>query len=226
MPVKRLIQSLLRPFGYQLVQSQRVAARPGAGPHPTPPPELGLHRTLRGLVARGFRPAAVAEVGAAHGQWTRTALLFWPQARYFLIEPQSDYQPALAALSQARPNVQYLIAEAGRAPGVTLDGLLAGGQMAAPQFIKIGGQRNALIVLEGATAALAQCVGLMVALNFHRAAPGEPLLHEVLAWLVARGFWPYEVVDVSRRPRDGAMSQCDLLFVREGHRLLSEREVE
>jgi hypothetical protein len=36
-----------------------------------------------------------------------------------------------------------------------------------------------------------------------------------------QGFRPYEVVDVLRRPYDGAMGQCDLLFVRENHWLVS-----
>ena len=38
-----------------------------------------------------------------------------------------------------------------------------------------------------------------------------------------RGFQPYEIVDVLRRPYDGAMGQCDVLFCRRGHWLSAQQ---
>lgn len=48
------------------------------------------------------------------------------------------------------------------------------------------------------------------------------LFHEVISYMVERKFRPYEIVDVLRRPLDGAMGQCDVLFVKEDHPLLAD----
>jgi hypothetical protein len=50
------------------------------------------------------------------------------------------------------------------------------------------------------------------------------LVHEAVPWMADRGLVPYEFVDVLRRPRDGAMGQCDVLFVREDHWLRADRQ--
>jgi FkbM family methyltransferase len=42
------------------------------------------------LKARNFSPHHIVDVGANHGYWTRTALHYFPEAYYTLIEPQ-DY---------------------------------------------------------------------------------------------------------------------------------------
>ena len=40
------------------------------------------------LKRRGFSPNHIVDVGANHGYWTRTALKYFPDAYYTLIEPQ------------------------------------------------------------------------------------------------------------------------------------------
>ena len=40
------------------------------------------------LKRRGFSPNHIVDVGANHGYWTRTALNYFPDAYYTLIEPQ------------------------------------------------------------------------------------------------------------------------------------------
>ena len=53
-----------------------------------------------GFEAHGFSPNHIVDVGANHGYWTRTALKYFPDAYYTLIEPQ-DF---------LRENVQDLLA--------------------------------------------------------------------------------------------------------------------
>jgi FkbM family methyltransferase len=77
--VKTLVQSLLRPFGLRLsrLQTDRL-------------PDFGstvLFNTLRRF---GFSPRLIFDVGANHGNWTRSSLSYFPAAEYVLIEPQ-DY---------------------------------------------------------------------------------------------------------------------------------------
>lgn len=48
-------------------------------------------------------------------------------------------------------------------------------------------------------------------------------LDQTIAFMSEHGFIHYEFVDFLRRPLDGAMGQCDILFVRSGHPLVSDR---
>src|SRR5262249_500883 len=47
-------------------------------------------------------------------------------------------------------------------------------------------------------------------------------LDVTVAYMAERGFIPYEFVDFMRRPLDGAMGQCDILFIKKGHRLVQD----
>jgi hypothetical protein len=81
--------------------------------------------------------------------------------------------------------------------------------------LKIDTQGYELQVLAGASKTLekAQLVILEVALIEINC--GGPVLHEVIAYMYVRGFVVYDIVETHRRPLDGALSQVDLLFVRE-----------
>jgi FkbM family methyltransferase len=45
-----------------------------------------------------FAPARIIDVGANRGEWTRTALQFFPQARYTFVEPQEHLKAHVQAL--------------------------------------------------------------------------------------------------------------------------------
>lgn len=42
-------------------------------------------------------------------------------------------------------------------------------------------------------------------------------LDQSIGFMAEAGFAPYEFVDFLRRPVDGAMGQCDILFIRREH---------
>ena len=216
------------------------------------PHSVGMRTCLSGLAARGFRPASILDVGAASGGWTELALEFWPEARCFLVEPVQEQLELLEARLRSHRNLTVLplalgseagegtigvdptfldgssiVYESGRSrlvPVTTIDCLLATGRIDQPQFIKIDVQGYELEVLKGGEASLRSCPLVLVEVEFRRFAPAMPLVHEVISWLTRRGYQVYEVADVLRRPIDGAMGQCDLLFCREGHELLRSSE--
>jgi len=72
---------------------------------------------LEDLVARGFSPRGILDVGANRGDWSRMALEIFPDARFLLVEPQTEMKPMLKALSEENPNCSYLIAGVGRESG-------------------------------------------------------------------------------------------------------------
>jgi FkbM family methyltransferase len=186
--------------------------------------------------------------GAAYGDWTRFACRCWPDARFLMIEPLIEFADALNVLARQCPNTRWINAAAGAEAGVqeigigrnlltsslaypgqtqravpvvTIDNLMSDGSLQQPGLMKLDVQGYEIKVLEGAHTATAGCTAVMRELPFYRFAPGMSLVHESIAWMAARGFRPYEIVDTMRRPLDGAMGQCDILFVREAHALLS-----
>jgi FkbM family methyltransferase len=102
--VKRLVQASLEKLGYRLVP---IEGRPNDG--------LSLFFSF--LYARGFRPVHVIDVGANHGNWTRTALRFFPDAQYTLIEPQDFLRQHVQDLITSGYKIRWITAGAGDAAG-------------------------------------------------------------------------------------------------------------
>ena len=209
------------------------------------PPEWGIEACFQGLVDRGYAPRAVLDVGASTGGWSIFAMQYWPKATYFLLEANEERRPELEKLKRTASNVNYLIAGAADIDGqlplgvraddlnansfayprqesrmvevVRIDRLLREGRFAPPQFLKIDVQGFERNVLEGAHATIQHCDFVLLELNLIHFAPGMMLLHEGTHWMNEHGMVAYEIVDALRRPLDGAMAQCDVLFVRWDH---------
>ena len=69
------------------------------------------------LRARGFRPAAILDVGAYDGRWSTMAAEPFPDARFFLIEPQVEMKASLDSFCARHPGSRWVLAGAGAAPG-------------------------------------------------------------------------------------------------------------
>ena len=100
-------------------------------------------------------------------------------------------------------------------PAVTLDGLRAARGLKAPFLIKADVQGAELDVLAGATETLREAEYVVLEVSFFEFFRGGPLFHDVVAFMRARGFVPYDIFGFQYRPLDGALSQADVAFVRE-----------
>jgi FkbM family methyltransferase len=76
----RLVRSTLKHFGYGLVRLEYAK------------PSYGLDCLFPLLKQRGFAPRHILDVGANRGLWTRTAIEYFPDALYTLIEPQEELE--------------------------------------------------------------------------------------------------------------------------------------
>lgn len=65
-----------------------------------------------------FEPGHIVDVGANHGTWTRTALEFFPNAYYSLIEPQSWLEESIKDLTATNKKIKFHPVGAGANPGV------------------------------------------------------------------------------------------------------------
>lgn len=99
--VKQLIQSILGKFGLRVV-------RVNGGPRPSE----GLEPFFSLLGRLGFAPKHIVDVGANRGDWTRTAIRHFPDARYTLVEPQDHLKSHIQDLLDRGYNIQWINAGA------------------------------------------------------------------------------------------------------------------
>jgi FkbM family methyltransferase len=104
--MKSLIHASLKKLGYRLVT---IEGRPGAND--------GMSLFFSFLKECGFRPAHIIDVGANHGNWTRTALRFFPDARYTLVEPQDFLRQHVQDLVDSGYKIRWITAGAGDVAG-------------------------------------------------------------------------------------------------------------
>lgn len=209
--------------------------------------EVSTYRRLR---SRGLEPAAIVDVGAYEGGWTRAVLTVWPDLPTLMVEPQTAKAVYLDAVCRDLPNVQYhqalLAAEAGRdvifyemetgsslypensnAPRrmaslttTTLDVVAA--QFAFEGiFLKIDVQGAELDVLRGAKETLARTAAVQLEVPFMRYNSGAPSFLDVIHFMDERGFSPLEISNQTRL--QDILVQADLIFFRKDTELFSKQ---
>jgi FkbM family methyltransferase len=99
--VNHLVNRLLQKFGFRLV-------RINDGPRPSE----GLDPFFSSLQKLGFAPKHILDVGANRGNWTRTALKHFPDARYTLVEPQDHLKSHIQDLLNRGNKIQWINAGA------------------------------------------------------------------------------------------------------------------
>lgn len=195
------------------------------------------------LRANGLRPRHIIDVGAYRGDFARDCLRVWPEARITCFEPQPHMQAALRALDgqhpgqiavydcllgaadgeavplhQAETASSVLAEHVANHPSIerplrTLDGLRGALAFGPGDLLKLDVQGYELEVLKGAQETLGEVQAIVAEVNLLDIHKEVPLLPELVAWLDARGFVPYDLCGLTRRPLDGALWQIDMTFV-------------
>lgn len=98
---------------------------------------------------------------------------------------------------------------------VMLDDLCREHGLQGPCLIKIDVQGAELDVLEGATETMKSAEYIILEATLFKFFNGGPQLFDVMNFMKQRGFVVYDILDYGYRPLDGAMSQVDLVFVKE-----------
>jgi FkbM family methyltransferase len=103
--LKRILQAALGKFGYHL---SRVANTP----------KDGLTCFFEAIRRAGFSPRHIIDVGANHGNWTRSALRFFPEAQYTLVESQDHLKIHVQDLVDHGYKIRWVNAAAGETRGI------------------------------------------------------------------------------------------------------------
>jgi FkbM family methyltransferase len=99
--VKALVQFLLQPFGLHLIRLANVHG-----------PTFGSGVLFATLQRFGFSPRHVLDIGANHGNWTREALKYFPDAEYVLLEPQDHLKVHVQDLIDSGKKIRWISAGA------------------------------------------------------------------------------------------------------------------
>jgi FkbM family methyltransferase len=203
-----------------------------------------VERSLVALAGRGFRPEVVFDVGAYHGEFAvfcRT--LFRPPSKVVCFEPLQEALARLEVLeargeitlipglvgatdedlvqlhemetaSSVFPEHHAFAAMVAYHPMQRLDTIIESGRAPAPDLLKIDTQGYEMKVLKGIERNLHRVRTILAELNFLDIHNGVTLAHEVVGWLGSRGWVPYEICSLIRRPFDGALWQSDFIFLK------------
>lgn len=224
--LQNLANGALHPLGLHLARSEHA---------------FDLDGLLARTVARGVEVGTWIDVGASDGVWSLRARRHFPRSRFVLFEPLAERQPALRALHE-HAGFEIVPAAAGAAPGTvafaidpkldgsgvaqpgatgtrlvpvdTIDRVVAAGGFRGPFGIKLDTHGFEVAVLEGAAHVLPHTALLVIEAYNFRLVPECLRFHELCGWLEGRGFRCCDLADPMRRPRDGALWQLDLAFVR------------
>lgn len=98
---------------------------------------------------------------------------------------------------------------------VTVDGVMQRNAAKGPFFFKVDVQGAELDVLRGAEQTLRETEWVLLEVSLFRFFQGGPDICDVIAYMRSRGFAPYDVHELQYRPLDNALSQVDIVFVKE-----------
>ncbi len=96
----------------------------------------------------------------------------------------------------------------------TVDRLLAAGRLRPPQLVKMDVQGFELNVLAGGQRLFESAEVFILEANLFEFMPGCPRLHELVAYMAGRGFYPFDFAGTLRRPFEDDLGQVDVVFVR------------
>lgn len=205
---------------------------------------------LEAIARRSSVPKTIIDVGAYEGAWSVMAKRIWPQSKIILIEPNFEKRSKLEKLSRELggklycdllgandgEQVKFNVMETGSSimserssvdrvvetrTLTTLDSLAM--NIESPALLKIDAQGYELEILKGATRTSAKFEAILLEIALVEINIGAPLLHEVIFFMKSLGFVAAEVLEIHRRPLDRALSQIDVLFVRQESKLLEDR---
>ena len=98
---------------------------------------------------------------------------------------------------------------------VSLDRLIKEKRASAPFLLKVDVQGGELDVLSGAGATLQNTEYILLEVSLFEFFKEGPEFYDVITFMKARGFVPYDMCTPQYRPLDNALSQVDIAFVQE-----------
>ncbi len=200
--------------------------------------------SLRNL-SKWFTPGGIIDIGANVGAWASAAAEIF-DCPIHMIEAQPSIEDKLRATGipytitllgpESRSGVTFHLSGTGSSVMEEVTGLSTGTMtlrmqrlddldlgLGSPLLMKLDVQGFELEVLAGAPETLERTEVILSEVSLLEYNHGQPLMHEVIAWLAERDFLPFDICGGLRRSSDGALFQTDIIFVRRGNALRARR---
>ena len=236
--MKTLIQSFLRPFGLRLAR-----LRDGTQS------EFGAEVLFSVLKRFGFSPKHIVDVGANHGNWTRTSLRYFPEAQHTLLEPQKELISHIEDLLAAGRPIRWINAGASDSSGtlpffvshrddsssfvkpgedasrsiptqvLSLDDLLVKYELPVPDLVKIDAEGFDLKVMRGAKTLVGKTEVFLLEASV--GCPYENSVAAAVQYMVEHGYRLIDITEINRSPKDNVLWLTELAFLRNGSSLFS-----
>ncbi len=242
--MKQLVRPILRTLGYRVIRLRNLASQLNSF--------FALDFFFTLLKQRGFAPKHIVDVGANRGNWTRSALKYFPDAWYTLIEPQDHLRKYVQDLLARNGRIRWIgagasdkpgtlpftlacrdisssftpTAEAAKAAGlcqievpvITLNEIVRTSDAPFPDMIKIDAEGFDLRVLAGASELVGKTdIFLLEAAICARVY--NPLA-KVMHAMDHAGYSIFDITDLNRSPKYGALWLCEVAFLKRASHLL------
>jgi FkbM family methyltransferase len=198
------------------------------------------------LLRLGYHPGHIVDVGANRGNWTRTALKYFPYSRFTMFEPQEKMREEVSDLL-AHPGIEFHCMGAGpvnssmrltqherddshtfalsprqaqelgyqqiEVPVVALDDFFEGRGLPKIDILKIDAEGWDLEVLKGARKIVDEAdIVLMEASVLNPIFTNT--VEDVISAMSRLGFVLFDITDLNRTAKDGALWLVELAFVK------------
>jgi FkbM family methyltransferase len=230
--IKDLVQNLAHKFGYHVLSKNSISG--------------DMILFLKGIKNRGALVNNILDIGAHKADWSLMTSDIFPEATYYMIEPQDEMKPYIEAFLKNHKGAwfqggagaengeltlsvwddfagsSFLLPEGEesgkkqrKVPIYTVDSLLESNKMPIPNICKIDVQGFEIEVLKGAKKILGKTDIFILEASLFRFSPNQPLLHEIIDFMVKQGYVIYDFAGFANRPLDKALGQLDICFVLE-----------
>lgn len=239
--MKRLVQSVLRKFGYRLTRMDRDLR-----------PAYGLDSFFPLIKQLGFYPKHIVDIGANRGMWTRKAIQFFPDAYYTLVEPQDHLKMYVKDLIDRGYKISWVNAGAGDESGIlpftiasrddsctfvppahvlglsqitvavkTLNEIVSSNNAPSPDMVKIDAEGFDLKVLSGASDLFGKTDIFLVEAAICPAIHFDNTILAVMQKMANIGYQLIDITELNRSPKYSVLWLCELAFLRNGSQLLT-----
>jgi FkbM family methyltransferase len=227
--LKRLIKVLFKRAGYKITAITTDQSH-----------FFSMFTALKRCLDRGVQPQTVLDIGASDGRWTMSCMKLIPNARYLLIEAQTEHRVALEQLSQKHHNIDYQIAAAGsqsgqiyfdakelfgglasfspieggiQVPMVSIDDEVVTRKLSKPYLLKLDTHGFEIPILEGAKRVLRDASLVIIEAYNYQLTPDSLRFFELCEYMDNLGFAPIEIADPMLRLHDSSFWQMDIFFI-------------
>lgn len=106
-----------------------------------------------------------------------------------------------------------------KVPIYAIDSLINSGKMPVPDLVKIDVQGFEIEVLKGASSIFGKTDVFILEASLFKYSSNQPLLHEIIAFMIEKGYFIYDFAGFANRPFDKALGQLDICFVKKESKL-------